>query len=49
MTLSFPTDDTAMQLLVNHAIARDLTDKSHNQLLVYDGYLPFLNEGAEAP
>ena len=48
-TLSFPTAATAMRLLVDRGIARELTGKSRNRLFVYDGYLSILNEGTEAP
>ena len=48
-TLSFPTAATAMRLLVDRGIARELTGKSRNRLFVYDGHLSILNEGTEAP
>ena len=48
-TLSFPTAATAMRLLVDRGIARELTGRSRNRLFVYDGYLSILNEGTEAP
>ena len=38
-----------MELLVELAIARELTGKRRNRLFVYDGYLATLNEGTEAP
>ena len=47
-TLSFPTAATAMQLLVDQGIARELTGKPRGRLFVYDGYLAILNEGTEA-
>ena len=47
--LSFPTASSAMQLLVEHRIVRELTGKPRNRLFVYDRYLAILNEGTEAP
>ncbi len=47
--LSFPAASSAMDLLVELAIARELTGKRRNRLFVYDGYLATLNEGTEAP
>jgi Fic family protein len=46
--LSFPAASSAMDLLVELAVARELTGKRRNRLFVYDGYLATLNEGTEA-
>ena len=48
-TLSFPTAASAMERLVNHGIAREITGKRRDRLFVYDQYLATLNEGTEAP
>ncbi len=48
-SLSFPAVSSAMDLLVELGIARELTGKRRNRLFVYDGYLAILNEGTEAP
>jgi Fic family protein len=47
--LSFPAASSAMNLLVELEIARELTGKRRNRLFVYDQYLATLNEGTEAP
>jgi Fic family protein len=47
--LSFPAVSSAMDLLVEMRIARELTGKRRNRLFVYDGYLAILNEGTERP
>jgi Fic family protein len=47
--LSFPAVSSAMDLLVDLGIARELTGKRRNRLFAYDRYLAVLNEGAEAP
>ncbi len=47
--LSFPAVSSAMDLLVELRIARELTGKRRNRLFVYDGYLAILNEGTEMP
>jgi Fic family protein len=47
--LSFPAASSAMDLLVHHQIARELTGRQRNRLFVYDRYLATLNEGTEAP
>jgi len=47
--LSFPAVSSAMDLLVELGIARELTGKRRNRLFVYDRYLAILNEGTEAP
>ncbi len=47
--LSFPAASSAMDLLVELGIARELTGKRRNRLFVYDRYLAILNEGTEAP
>lgn len=48
-TLSFPGVTSAMELLVELGIARELTGKRRNRLFVYDQYLAILNEGTERP
>ncbi len=45
--LSFPAVSSAMDLLVELGIARELTGKRRNRLFVYDQYLAILNEGTE--
>lgn len=47
--LSFPATSSAMELLVDMKIARELTGKRRNRLFVYDRYLGILNEGTTAP
>ncbi len=47
--LSFPAASSAMSLLVEMSIAREMTGKRRNRLFVYDRYLSILNEGTEAP
>ena len=47
--LSFPAASSAMELLVDLAIARELIGKRRNRLFVYDRYLKILNEGTETP
>lgn len=47
--LSFPAVASAMNLLVELGIARELTGKRRNRLFVYDRYLAILNEGTEVP
>ena len=47
--LSFPAASSAMDLLVEMSIARELTGKRRNRLFVYDRYLAMLNEGTAAP
>ena len=46
--LSFPAASSAMELLVESGIARELTGKRRNRLFVYDPYLAILNEEGEA-
>ena len=46
--LSFQTAASAIELLVTHGIAREITGKRRNRLFVYDRYLSILNEGTEA-
>jgi Fic family protein len=46
--LSFPAVSSAMELLVELSIARELTGKRRNRLFVYDRYLKILNEGTES-
>ena len=47
--LSFPAASSAMELLAEFGIARELTGKRRNRLFAYDRYLATLNEGAEVP
>ena len=47
--LSFPAVSSAMDLLVEFGIARELTGKRRNRLFSYDGYLAILAEGTELP
>ncbi len=47
--LSFPTTASAMDVLVNRGIAREITGRTRNRMFVYDRYLSILNEGTEAP
>jgi Fic family protein len=46
--LSFPAASSAMDLLVELGVARELTGKRRNRLFVYDRYLAILSEGTEA-
>jgi Fic family protein len=45
--LSFPAVSSAMDLLLELKLARELTGKRRNRLFVYDRYLAVLNEGTE--
>jgi Fic family protein len=45
--LSFPATSTAMDLLSELGIVRELTGKRRNRLFVYEQYLGLLNEGTE--
>jgi Fic family protein len=45
--LSFPAASSAMALLADLGIARELTGKRRNRLFVYDRYLATLSEGTE--
>jgi Fic family protein len=45
--LSFPAASSAMALLVELGIARELTGKRRNRIFVYDRYLAILNQGSE--
>lgn len=47
--LSFPAASSAMDLLVEKGMARELTGKRRNRLFVYDRYLAILSEGTETP
>ena len=47
--LSFQAAASAMELLVTHGIAREITGKRRNRLFVYDRYISILNEGTEVP
>lgn len=46
--LSFPAASSAMDLLIELGLARELTGKRRNRLFVYERYLAILNEGTEA-
>lgn len=45
--LSFPAASSAMALLIELRIARELTGRRRDRLFVYDRYLAVLNEGTE--
>jgi Fic family protein len=47
--LSFPAAASAMGLLVELGIARELTGKRRNRLFAYDQYLRTLSEGTDVP
>jgi Fic family protein len=47
--LSYPTVSSAMALLVELGVARELTGRRRNRLFVYDRYLAALSEGTEMP
>jgi len=47
--LSFPAASSAMDLLLESKIARELTGKRRNRLFAYDRYLKILNKGTEPP
>ena len=47
--LSFPTASSAMKMLVERGIARELTGRRRNRLYVYDRYLAILNDETEFP
>ena len=47
--LSFPAASSAMELLADLGLARELTGRRRNRLFVYDRYLAALSEGTEAP
>jgi hypothetical protein len=40
---------SAVELLMELELARELTGKRRNRLFVYDRYLAVLNEGTEPP
>ena len=46
--LSFQAVSSAMDLLITHGIAREITGKRRGRLFVYDQYLSILSEGTEA-
>ena len=48
-TLAFATASSAMEWLVDHGIAREITGKRRDRLFVYDQYLSILSEGTEVP
>ncbi len=43
--LSFPAASSAMEVLIELGIAREITGKRRNRLFAYDGYLARLSEG----
>ncbi|MCY3821574.1 MAG: Fic family protein [Gammaproteobacteria bacterium] len=45
--MSLPTAASAMQTLVEHGIAREITGRRRNRLFAYDTYLEILSEGTE--
>jgi Fic family protein len=45
--MTFPTASKAMDKLVDHGIARELTGRRRNRVFVYRAYLDILNEGGE--
>lgn len=45
--LSFPTANSAVDLMVEMGIVRELTGKRRNRIFAYDRYLSILNEGTE--
>ena len=45
--LSFQAAASAMEMLVSHGIARELTGKRRGRLFAYDAYLSVLTEGTE--
>jgi Fic family protein len=45
--LSFPAASSAIDLLLERGIARELTGQRRNRLFLYDKYLAILNEGTE--
>ena len=47
--LTFPTAASAMDLLVEIGIARELTGRRRNRVFAYDRYLAVLEEGTELP
>jgi Fic family protein len=47
--LSFPTASSAMNLLIDLKVVRELTGKRRNRVFVYDRYLSVLNEGTDRP
>ena len=47
--LSFPAASSAMELLVDLGVARELTGKRRNRVFLYDRYIAILNEGTEPP
>ena len=46
--LSFQTAASAMELLIHHGIAREITGKRRDRLFVYEHYLSILNEETKA-
>lgn len=45
--LSFPAASSAMKVLVEMGVARELTGTHRNRLFVYDGHPRFLEAGAK--
>jgi Fic family protein len=48
-SLSYPTVSSAMNLLVEVGIARELTGRKRDRVFSYHRYMAILNEGTEAP
>ena len=48
-SLSFPPVSSAMKLLVEQGISREIMGNRRDRLFAYDKYLAVLNEGTEAP
>ena len=46
--LSFPAASSAIKLLAELGLSRELTGRKRNRLFVYDRYLSILSEGTEA-
>jgi hypothetical protein len=46
--LSYPAASSAMELLTEHGIAREITGRRRNRLFVYDQYLATPIKGTEA-
>ena len=45
--LSYPAAASAMALLAEVGVAREITGKRRNRIFVYERYLAILNEGTE--
>jgi len=47
--LSFPTVSSAMRLLTDTGITRELTGRRRDRVFVYEGHLALLNQGSARP